>query len=367
MRDVLRDLAALEPGDVPMLSIYLDLRPQATGENPAVRSGLIVLKDRLREIEKTLGPRGDALDSFRADAARIERALAREVASASQGVAIFACHGRDVFEVVEAGVPFDNQVTADALPDLFQLARLLDEQETAVVAVVDSNTARLFVSRIGAMAEVGGPDDDSVHYRKRSMGGWSQARYQRHIDKHRADFAREAAAEIERLVDREGAVRVVLAGDEVAITPLRAALSPAIAALLHDDVLRIHIRTPNDDVASEVAPLLARAEAEDACAVGDRLVQAVRADGLGVAGLDGTRRALEYGQADMLVLSPEAPLGDEERRALIRLATTTGADVEIVEGHAALHDLGGIGALLRYRLDETGEQPMPVATRGPKE
>lgn len=367
MRDVLRHLAAFEPGDVPVLSIYLDMRPQATGENPAVRSGLIVLKDRLREIEKTLGRRGEALDLFRADAARVERAIKQEVASTSEGVAIFACHGREIFEVVEAGVPFENQVTADALPELFQLARLLDEQETAVVAVVDSNTARLFVTRTGAMAEVCGPDDDSVHYRKRSMGGWSQARYQRHIDKHRADFAREAAAEIERLVDREGAVRVVLTGDEVAITPLRAALSPTVAALVHDEVLRVHVRTPNDDVAAEVTPLLARAEADDARAVGDRLVQAVRADGLGVAGLDGTRRALEYGQADLLVLSPEAPLDDEDRGALIRLATTTGADVEVVEGRADLRDLGGVGALLRFRLDETREHHLPAGTHGPKE
>jgi len=41
---------------------------------------------------------------------------------------------------------------------------------------------------------------------------------------------------------------------------------------------------------------------------------------------------------------------DEQRNALIRLAATTGADVEIVEAHAGLTRFGGVGALLRYRL-----------------
>ncbi len=368
MRDVLRKLAALDAADVPVVSAYLDMRPQATGQDPSVRSGRIVLKDRLREIEKALGPRGPDLESFRADAERIERYLDDEAPAASQGLAIFACHGHDLFEVVHAGVAFENQVTADRVPHIFQLARLLDEQETSVVAVADSNTARLFVTRTGAIEEVGGPDDDSIHYRKRSTGGWSEARYQRHIDKHRANFAREAAAEIDRLIGAEGATRLILAGDEVAMTPLLDTLSPAARQLMHGEPLRLDIRTPRDDVAAEVAPLLAQAEAEDACAVADRLVQAVRASGLGVAGLDRTRTALDYGQVDTLVLDPAAQLDEGVMNALIRQAATTSADVEFVEGHEQLGALGGVGALLRYRFEDAGarspERPQAPVTEG---
>ena len=41
MRDVgraLRMLAEFEPGELPVLSVYLDMRPHATGENPARRA-----------------------------------------------------------------------------------------------------------------------------------------------------------------------------------------------------------------------------------------------------------------------------------------------------------------------------------------
>lgn len=350
VRGVLRRLAGFDATDLPVLTVYLDMRPQATGETPGRRAGVIVLKDRLREIEKTLLPRGAELDSFRADSDRAQRYVQDRFSPASPGLALFACSGHDLFEAVEAGVPFRDQVSAGPAPDLFQLARLLDEQETAVVAVVDSNTSRLFVRRIGRLEEVGGADDDSKYYRRRSMGGWSQARYQRHNAGARAEFARETAEQIERLVEREGADRIILAGDEVAIPPLRAALSPRVAALVQD-VLRIHIRAPRDEIREEVAPVLAEAEADEARSVADRLVAAVRSGGLGVVGHQPTRKAAECGQVDQLLLAADAELSAPARIDLVGLATITGATVEVVAGHAAFRRLGGVGALLRYRHD----------------
>ena len=73
------------------------------------------------------------------------------------------------------------------------------------------------------MDEVGGPDEDSTHFQKRSIRGWSQANYQRHIAKHHAGFAQETADAIQRLIDGHKAERVILVGDEVALAPLQAA------------------------------------------------------------------------------------------------------------------------------------------------
>lgn len=351
MRDQLRRLAELEPGELPVLSVYLDLRPQATGENPAVRSGLIVLKDRLRQLEKTLLPRGPALDSFRSDAARIQRYIEEHLPTSAQGLAVFACAGRDVFEVVESAVAFDNEVAMGAVPDLFQLARLIDDYETVVVGVVTSNTARLFVMRAGHLEEQSGLRDDPIHYTQTRGRPPNVTRYQRHVANHRAEFARESAREIERLVDEEQAVRVILAGNAVALPTLQEALSPRIRDLTHVEPLRMDPRALSDEVKREVADLIAQAEMEDDHAIADQLVEAVQADGLGVDGLERTRSALEHGQVDVLVLDEEVPLDPETRNELIRLAATTGADVEVVQQHEALSNLGGVGALLRYKHD----------------
>ena len=119
----------------------------------------------------------------------------------------------------------------------------------AVVAVVDSNTSRVFVTRRGILREVGGTDADPKYFRTRPMvGGLNQANYQRHNANMRAEFARETAAELARLVEAEGASRVILAGDAVAIPLLQEALSPRVAALVKD-VLRLDIRAPRDEVA----------------------------------------------------------------------------------------------------------------------
>jgi len=49
--------------------------------------------------------------------------------------------------------------------------------------------------------------------------------------------------------------------------------------------------------------------------------------------------------------------GDTDRNELIRLAAGTGADMEVVWGHAVPRELGGVGALLRYQHDA----PTPAA------
>ncbi|WIG60675.1 MAG: hypothetical protein OJF49_003423 [Ktedonobacterales bacterium] len=349
LRDTLRRLAEEEPGDIPILSVYLDMRPQATGERPGMRAALVILKDRLREIEKTLWPRGPALDSFRADAARVEAYIEQEAPSEAQGLAIFSCSAHNLFETVVSGVPFETYVVYSRRADLFQLASLLEEQETSVVAVADTSTIRLFVMRRGFLREVEGVDEPNFYYSMRNTGGLNQPRYQRSIKNNRVAFAKEAAAELELLVDEVGAVRVVLAGDEVAIPLLRAALSPQVAQMTLETVPRFDIRAPRTEIEQEVAPMLVEAEKEDERALADQLLDAIQANGLGVAGLEPTRQALNWGQVDTLLLLMDAPISDDDRRKLVQQAVLTGAEVETVEQHEALKELGGVGALLRYR------------------
>lgn len=348
--ELLQKLANFDPAGGLVLSIYLDMRPQKTGERPGERTALVHMKDRFREIEKTLLPRGPALDDFRADIQRVQRYINEHMESRAQGLALFACNKQGLFEALEAGVPFTDQIMLEPYPDLFQLAWLIDEQETAVIAVVDTNTARLFVTRRGYLHEVGGPNDNPFGYGKRQAGAINQKRYQRRVDNKRQAFAREAAAAIEELVQQEGARRVVLAGDEVAIPHLHRAISPQLEPLIHEEILRLDIRTPPHEVSEELQPILEQIETEDSHTVADRLVEEVQAQRLGIDGLVETRHALERGQVDTLVLAQEASYSDQERAELVLLATQTGAEVETVQGHGALQELGGVGGLLRYTL-----------------
>ncbi len=175
VRDLLYKLAAIKPQSapegepglslagapegvryLPVLSVYLDWRPEATGERPALRAARVVVKDRLRQIQRAFWPRGAAYDAVLADAARIERYLDEQAPPSAEGLAIFACESLGLFETLESGVPFATEVMASATPNLFPLARLLDDQETAIVAVVNSHEARIFVSHRGLLRELTG-------------------------------------------------------------------------------------------------------------------------------------------------------------------------------------------------------------------
>ncbi|HET8840462.1 MAG TPA: Vms1/Ankzf1 family peptidyl-tRNA hydrolase, partial [Ktedonobacteraceae bacterium] len=160
------------------------------------------------------------------------------------------------------------------------------------MALLDTNTTRLFVTRRGFLEEVAGPDDDPFGYRQRNTGGLKHKQYQRHVQNQHEVFAREAAAALEELVSQEGATRVILAGDAVAISLLRRALSPQLEPLIHEEIVRLDIRTPRDAVLHEVAPILEQVETENPHIRADQLVEAMRAQGPGVIRLPETRDAL---------------------------------------------------------------------------
>jgi hypothetical protein len=351
IREVLRRTAEVESAEAPVLTVYADLRPEAHGGDPARRNELVIVRDRLRQVRGAYQPHSPAATSLEADTERLERFLDEEGDRLRpvEGLAVFACEAAGLWEVVTAPVPFETQVSVGPTADLFQLAGLLDEARTAVVALVDTNTCRLFVTRSGTLVERPGPDEPSDEHRRHQQGGWAQARYQRHIDMQDRRFAAEAAEAIGRLVERTRARHLLLAGDERAVSVLEDELSPATAALL-EHVERISMHANQEDVEEEMAPVLAAlriAEEEDAAA---RAVAGWRAGDLGTVGVSEVAEALERGQVHELVIDEEAEVDETLRAELVRQAALTDAEVVTVSGHPQLGRLGGVGATLRYRL-----------------
>jgi peptide chain release factor subunit 1 len=349
LRALMRRLAETESADAPILSAYLDVRPEAHGEAPARRPQLTQVRDRLRQIADTYRPHTAGRDSFDADAELIASLVNDAEFDGIAGLATFACHAAGLWEEVRAPIPFSLQVSAGPTADLFQLAQMLDESEAAVVALVDTNTCRLFVNRRGRLVERPGPDEPPTEHQRHDQGGWSQARYQRHIDMQDKRFAKEAAQAIERLVDEVNARHLVLAGEERSLSVLQPELSPRIGALV-EQLQHIGMRASSREVADAVEPVLtAMREAEDGEAA-DRVVAGVRAGELGVAGIDSVAAALDRGQVHELVLDRSAQLDEALRAELVRQATLTAAEVVVVDGHDDLLALGGVGATLRYRV-----------------
>ena len=349
LKELMRSLAESTSTDAPILSVYVDVRPEAHGERPGERNELTLVRDRLNAIADTLDPHTGARSSFDADRERIERFFGSEDLNAAGGVAIFACDRIGMWEAIDSNVPYDTQLSVGPTVDLFQLARMLDDSVSAVVAVVDTNTCRLFVTRRGGLEERRGRDEPPDEHKRTDVGGWSQARYQRHVDMQDKRFAKEAAAAIERLVQREKAQHVLLAGEERSISVLEGELSEVVRPLV-DHVTHLQMRSTADDVRDEVAPVLAALDAAEGQDVADRAIAGRRAGDLGVTGLDATMAALEAGQVDELVIDETAPIDGDLRAELVRQAALTDAHVEVVREHEVLLRFEGVGATLRYRI-----------------
>ena len=364
-KNLIKQLAEFTPTDMPVLSIYLDMRPQATGGSPGIRSGEIVLKDRLHEIEKTYLPRGADLDSFRIDREKIEEFVETKMSKATSGLIIFACSAANLWESVEIGAELENEVAVGATPSLFQFAKLLGDHETAVVAVVDTNTARFFVTNYGKLKETDAPDDtNTLRYNKTSGGGWNQMKYQRIVENRRDEFSNEVVKDLEALIEKVGAKNLIIAGDEIAMTLLQNNLSPQSKEILYSEVLRIGEETPRLEIKEAVSGILTEIEKDNTNSNVEKLIGAIRGGGLGVAGINLTKKALKNGQVEILLMNPESEKLDyDTRNELIRLAETTGAKVEMVENNEKFEAMQAVGGLLRYKLEYRSSAEIAEAAR----
>jgi peptide chain release factor subunit 1 len=198
------------------------------------------------------------------------------------------------------------------------------------------------------------------------MGGWSQARFQRHIEHFHVQHAKEAAETLARVVRDEQIRAVVLAGDEVIVPLLREHLPKDVADRVVD-VVRLDIRASDREVLERTIATMREKDVENDRASVEALFDAYRSGGLGVVGVEAVRRALEAGQVDELLISatpaaiaareaspqPDAPERTESERVadeLIVKARQTAAGIRFIEDVSLLDSVGGVGALLRFRI-----------------
>ena len=77
---------------------------------------------------------------------------------------------------------------------------------------------------------------EGVKTRRTSQGGWSQARYQRHIENYHLQHVKEVVETLEKIVTREGLDHIVIAGDQVVIPLLREQMPKALAEKVVDEI-----------------------------------------------------------------------------------------------------------------------------------
>jgi peptide chain release factor subunit 1 len=340
-------LARVEPSGDLVISLYLNLQADQHGKDAYAP----FLRKELTARGRTLPEDSPARAAFDRDVTRIEEYLAGIPASAN-GVAVFACAARDLFETVLLDAPVDqHRLSLAPEPQLAPLELVLDRHPRHAVVLADSHAARILVVAPGRTREET-VEGEPVH--RSSGGGWSQARYQRHVEKLQAEHARELVETLERIVRDERVAHVVLAGDEVNVPLVRKELSKELAAKVID-VVRLPSRAPEHEVVRMAAEAIRRHDAASDAQVVQSALDAYRAGGLAVAGPDETLAALGRGQVDEVYLTIADDFRVEDRTIpadeFVSRARQTSARVRFIEDRALLATVGGVAAALRYRIN----------------
>lgn len=363
---------------------------------------------QVQALAESLGPRGAAFDSVTADLARIRDYLDNELDPAAKGVAIYACSAADIFVPLALGLPMPTRLAVGPTPALAALTRLREDNPTYAVLVADQQTA--YLSLIDqAVIDRSVTVEGSGYPRKQMQGGPSQRRFQARAEERIDAFARGVAEEVQRTLDDNAVSMLIVAGDEVITSALDAVFDQRVRDRIIASI-RLDIEASPRQVLDATLPLAEEAERKHEDADVQTLRDAVGADGRGAAGPEDTLTALQAGQVLTLILNDDftAPgwadyslplygVGDVPREhpaagdlanlvpialeeEMIRLALASGAEVQIVhatqpvavaEGERfpeagtppprtaagqALDALGGVGAVLRFTLDQ--DQPI---------
>jgi peptide subunit release factor 1 (eRF1) len=383
LNDQLDRLAAFEPSPYPVVSLYLNTQPDGHGRD----NFQAFVRKELKARAQTYPPRSAEREMLDRDLERITTYLESSVEPSANGVAIFACDAADLFAAVQLEVPVgDHWLFVGDQPHLYPLARIASQYPRYAVVLADTHRTRILVIADGGVA--GDTAIEGVKTRRTAQGGWSQARFQRHVENYHLQHIKEVVAALEKIVTQEGIDRVIVSGDPVAIPLLREQLPKAIAEKVVDE-LSIPADAPEADVLDATRGSMAEADAKTDREKVEAAIGAYRAGGLGVVGPDATLLALTNGQVDELLITaslasldglrgtraaemaiandagiaepavePSAAgepaaaemgtvrLADE----LVTKARQTAARISFIEDPALLEHSGGVAATLRYRI-----------------
>jgi peptide chain release factor subunit 1 len=373
-RDKLRELAELRFDRAKVLSLYLNLDPSEFATQQArsteIRS-LLDEADRRTRNGEDFGREEQA--ALRADVERVTDFFkGGGDFKGAQALAVFCCGPADLFEVIKLPRPLESGVAIGDSPFLEPLTDLAGSGEWAVF-LVSRKTARILRGSRERLDEVARLSDD-VH-RWHDQGGWSQARYQRGIEKEAQDHVKSAADALFRRFRRRPFDGLLIGCPEELASEVEARLHPYVREKL---VGRIEVEVENSTPEQVLAAAGERMEAEDRRrerAALDRLAEGLGTGERAAAGLDDVLDALNQRRVEVLLFeqgfsapgvvcqscgwtgseASTCPVDDsevEERDDIVenavQLALTQSADVIPVRHHDDLDGKGSIAAVLRF-------------------
>jgi peptide subunit release factor 1 (eRF1) len=377
--EVLERLTRAQPGTHRVVSCYLKLEPRDRTRGKY----LIKVKNRVKAtvqrlprlgLERAIG------DEVLRDLDRIQQFLrAPSNLPPTQGVAIFACEGIELFETVPLPVVHRSRLAVNGSALIRELASVEDEFGRLLTVVLDRTSARFFEVTAYQTQELSGLWADSTrgkrfHGDQDGPSGWGEHTYNNRIREEKQRHYEAIARELFAIDRRQPAHGIVLAGPG----PEAGAVEPFLHSYLAERLIGTTRLNPKEATLASVhaATLAVREGYERASerALVHEMLEGI-GTGWGMNGLRPTLKALSRGQVRALLVHADASepgfrCGDSGRLALtprecrgegepipvldivddaIEEALRQGVDVNVVYEPEAREAIESLGALLRFR------------------
>src|SRR5207248_5080354 len=203
--DQLRDLAGFRARKGCAISIFLNLDPALAATAPETATKINSLLDEAEKHEWAKRERlsHEEREGLKADFERIRRFFANDFnRDGARGFAVFVAGIDGFWRTLPLPDPVRDGVAVGPEFSLAPLAPLVGRGDGAIVAVVGRERGELFRLRAGRLREVA--DRTEKEPGRHDQGGWSQARYQRHIENLVFRHLRVVAEELDALGRRTG-------------------------------------------------------------------------------------------------------------------------------------------------------------------
>jgi peptide chain release factor subunit 1 len=373
--DGLRDLAGFRAEKGCAISVYVDLDPSVS----ATPAGLTTrIHSVLDAAEKRAGAERTELtheqrQALQDDVARIRRYFEDEFdRDGAHGAAVFCSRLDNFWRPLALSERVHDEVKIGREFYLAPLVPLVGRGEGALVVALGRERGEIFRFRAGRLEELVEQYDETPG--RHDQGGWSQARFQRHIDELAQRHLRAVAERLERVFRRLHAPKIVVVCSEETRPEFEEALASDVRqAVIGWTSAEAHASAA--DLLEVAAPVLERWRAAREEEAVERWREEAGRNGRAASGWPATLEAASDGRVDLLLFQDGAARGawqcpacgrvsaeggscpldgtrmDESDDGLdlaVHQTLAHGGTVWVVQYRRDLDPVEGIGALLRY-------------------
>ena len=369
---LLRELATFRAEKGCATSLYVNLDPSevpTAGDAQTRMNALLNAAEKTDRTDLTHEQRG----SLKADWERIAQWFDDDFErDGSKGLAVFAAGLDNFWRTLPLPEPVPDSVKVGRDFQLAPLVPLVARADGTIVAVVGREQGQLYRLRGGRLEEMAEHFDEQPG--QHDQGGWSQARYRRHIEKLVQEHLRGVAEELDRSRRRLQSPKVVLVCSE----EMRSEFTDELSAAAREALVGwtpARAQAGPAELLEAVAPILEKAEAKDESEALERWREEVGRNGRAAVGWEQTLEAASDARVELLLFQEgsdrpawrcpacgraavsdgSCPLDGTQLERVdagldlaVHQTLAHGGAVWAIRHHEDLAPVEGIGALLRF-------------------